>query len=335
VTYEAHPVDTLLRAAVVDPSPSYADVLKARQALDAAIAAESASPVLAPARPSWGPWWRRIATAGAAMAILVTVVAVTTLLAPEPVTALGELATIAEQRDAVIAGEGESAYSRSSEVSTVFIDGADIGLPERGPIAFQLPRERERWQAPDGTLYVRLEVGQPEFFDAEAAAAFAASGLARDFGIGEVDERQVTGETSLLDQRNWPTDAGDLLVAMRSWVSNEGNAVSETAAIVELAADLLRETGADPELRSAVLRALDELGLETAVDEGNGRTSVGIQYVDTEVVRLELQFDADANLVAERRIWVFDVPDLGVSAGTVIDQAEYSPVRTVRSIGAG
>lgn len=336
VTYEPHPVDTLLRAAAGDPSPSYADVLKARQALDAAIAAETVSPPLAASRPRRVPpfrsWWRPVSTAAVVMAILIVVVAVAGLLAPEPVTALGELATVAERRDPVVAAESQYAYSRLEQVRTEFLEGADMGLPERGVVAFQLPRQRETWRAGDGSVFERTIIGEPLFFDSETEAAFAASGLDERFQVGEVTESEYVETRSILAERLWPTDAGVLLAAMRSWVSNEGNPVSETAAVVELAGELLRETGAEPELRAAVLRALDELGLDTFASDDGRRTTVAIQYVDGEVVRLELQFDADANLVAERLIWVDDSSELGVAAGTAILQSEYSPVRTVDSI---
>ena len=273
-----------------------------------------------------------MAGAAAAVAVLVAVVAVTGLLAPEPVTALGELATIAERREAVATAEGEFAYTRATEVSTVFIAGEDIGLEDRSQIAFRLPVERERWQAANGDVFERETIGQPEFSDAEAAAAFVASGRADDYGVGQVVDNAFEGRAPILDQRAWPTETDALLTAMRSWVSNEGNAVSETASMVELAAELLRDPGASAELRSAVLRVLDELGLETAAGDEGRRTTVGIQYVDGQVLRLELQFDAEANLVSERLTWVNDVPELGIAAGTVISQAEYSPVRVVRSI---
>ncbi len=334
MSYEDHPVDTLLRALAVDPGPTYADVLTGRRALEAAIAAGVAAPGRALPHRRWLPSnWLRHASAGAvAAAVLIAVVVGAGVLRPEPVTALGELAQVAERAEAVSAGRGEYTYTRASEIAPRFVDRADLGLEGTGQVVYLVPTERERWLASDGVIIEATTYGDPAFFDAAAEAAYEAVGMAERDQIGQTVVSEYRSTDSILDQRAWPSDPGALLVALRSQVSSEGNPIAETAAIVELAAELLSETNAAPGLRAAVIEVLDELGLEVVERSNGAAVVVGVEYVDTVPVRRELVFDGDANLVAERVVLIDGDSSVGIPAGAVLEQSTFEPVRTVDSV---
>lgn len=334
MTFQDHPVDSLLRAAAVQPVLSYADVLEGRRRLDAAIAAETTAERVVPVRPARRPrgWLRPASAAAMAMALIIAVVAVTGMLSPQPVTALGELAAVAERRDAVTVTEGEFVYTSVSETGPQFIAGFDIGLDDVETVVYLLPVQRERWQSADGRIVEETTVKAPVFFDRLVASAYAEAGMAERDGVGQVLSSEYTNATSILDQRAWPVNPRALAAAMRAQVSSEGNPLPESAALVELASSLLKETTAPAELRAAVFQVLDDLGLNAVVKDNGDRVQVAIDYVDTVPTRLELEFDQGANLVAERFIWTDGAADLGVPAGTVIQETVLSPARTATSI---
>lgn len=335
MTIENHPVDVLLRAAIIDPVPSPADTSKVRAALTAAIVAEQEAdraPTPPQRRKDPLAWLRWAPAAGFAAAVLIAVVVVTGLLSPEPVTALAELAAVAEQREPISVDQGEYAYTSVSEVATFFLDGADIGLAPGEVVSYQLVFDRERWRSRDGLVFERTTVIEARFFDDDVEAAYAANDYGVVDGVGLTTEVEYVEATTPLDQRVWPTDPEALLAAMRSQVSSEGNPIPESAALVELASALLRETGAEPELRAAVFQVLDELGLNVVTRSGGAEIEVGIDFTDTVPTRLELTFDAEANLVAERFTWIDGDADLGVPPGTVIQETRLLPSRTVDAI---
>ncbi len=301
--------------------------------LASAIAAEAGlpTPVTGPVAPAVRWWWRPVTLATAALALVFAVVAVTGLLRPQPVTALGDLARVAEQTTPPAARGGELVYSRTQERALVVVSGEDLGLADRESAAFLSPIVRERWAAPDGQIREVVSVGEPEFFDEEAEAAYRTGDLAIFDGVGEVFVSDFTAETTDLEARNWPTEPAALVAAMQAYVSGQGSGITQDAAVVELAADLLRVSTATPELRGAVLRALDRAGVDVAERAGAEGVIVRVQYVDQVQTLLELEFDADANLVLERVTWLEAFPLAGTPAGVILQESVYTPARVVDS----
>lgn len=295
--------------------------------LNAAIAAE------AQRTPGWSRvrgLLPRLAAAGVAFVMVVAIGIGISLVRPKPVTALGELANVAERVEIARAADGEYLYSTSTGVSINFRDGADIGRPELGAFAYLVPRTVETWIADDVMIVARTTM-QPKFFDPAAERAYFEAGLDADDGIGQTTEDTLSMADQIIDQRDWPTSPGQLQQAMEAYASNEGSQVATDVQLVELAAVLLRETEASPRLRAAVLRVLEDLDVDVATTSDGG-VSVAIEFVDG-VRRLRvIEFDAQANLVREYETWVDGDRRLGVPAGTVVHEAAYSPVRVVTEI---
>ena len=327
---ETHAVDTLLRDLAGDPSPSSDDVLAGRRLLASAIAAEARPMVRR--RSLDHAWWRRISVAASAVALVVAVVAVIGLLRPQPVTALGELAHVAERVPPVALSAGEYLYTRSVETQLIIVTGPEIGLMDREYAAYSLPLSRDRRVDGRGEVYEEVTVGAPVFFDDEVEAAYAASDLAARDGVGTTEVSEFTPEVTVLGVRNWPTDPGALRNAMAAYASNQGRAIPPEAALVELAGNLLRATGAAPELRAAVIEVLDDLGVDvTAGSDGTG-VAVALDYDDELRARMTLEFDDDANLVRDTLVWLEDAPLYGVPAGTAFFDTRLSPSRVVGSL---
>lgn len=337
LTPETHPVDQLLRAVTGDPAPSLADHLSGRRALADAIASEGAGARVR-SRPARGfrpvaSWWRPASLATSALVLAIAVVAVAGLLRPQPVTALGELAEVAERVAAPAADAGEYLYTRTFEASVTSVLASELGLDRDGYVSYVRRVFEERWVALDGSVHREITFQSPVFFDAEAEAAFAAS-LHGDFEpVGETVIDDFV-EVSVLDARSWSEEAATLLGEMRTFVTNEGNAIVNDAAVVELAADLLRAPDATPELRSAALGALDLMDVEIQQRSNTESVIVSIQYTVDVVQRLELEFDSMANLVGERLIQLEASPVAGTPAGAVLQDSTYSPARVVPSLDA-
>ena len=270
MSVEAHYVDTLLRDLAGDPSPSLSDVLAGRRMLASAIATEARPPVRR--RSLEHTWWRRASVAATAVALVVAVVAVTGLLRPQPVTALGDLARVAQRVDVAPLASGDFTYSRSLESQLIIVSGAEIGLPARAYAAYSLPLTRERWVGGDGAIHEEVTIGDPMFFDPAVAEAYTTSGLSEQDRVGATEVIEFTPEATVLGVRDWPTDRDSLLDAMVAYVSNQGREVAEVAAVVELASDLLRASGASPELRAAVIGALDQMEVEVTTRDWRRRS---------------------------------------------------------------
>ncbi len=338
MTPEVHPVDALLRAAVGDPAPSLADQMRGQRALAEVIAAEhidGATLSRSPRRSSSpAPWWRPASLATAALVLLFAVVAVAGLLRPQPVTALGELAEVAERVASPTAGASEYVYTRTSESSLSTVAGAELGLDHREFVSYLQRFVVERWEAPDGSVHQETIFEAPKFFDAEAQAAYAGSPLETFEAVGEVRVDNFAAAPSILSARAWPETPEDLLSAIQVYITNEGNAVVAEARVMELAADLLRATGAKPELRSAVLGALDLMDVEIQERSNTQSVIVSLQYTLDVRHRLELEFDANAFLIREKLVRLDASTLAGTPAGAVVQESMYSPARIVDSLDA-
>jgi len=327
VSAEAHSVDIVLRDVAGDPSPSASDVLAGRRLLVSAIAAERAPDAR---RRAHGIRWRWVAAASSVVA-LVAAVAVTGLLRPRPVTALGELAQVAERVERAPLAAGTYDYVRATESRLLVVAGSEIGLADRAYVAYAVPLVRDRWVSGDGVIHEEVTHGQPVFFDSVVEAAYATSGLAVVDRIGATDVAEFTREATVLGVREWPTSRDELVVAMRAYVSGRGSDVAEVAALVDLAADLLRASGATPKLRGAVIAALDTLDVDVATRREGGGLAVAVEFEDVVRARRVLEFDASANLVRDRLMWLEDAPLYGVPAGTAFFDTQLSPSRVVES----
>ena len=325
---QGHPTDLLLREATGSPEPSETEYLHGRRVLNAAIAAEA---LRSPGIVRFGRWLPKLAAAGAAFVMVVAIGIAISLVRPQPVTALGELANVAERVERTSVAGDEYLYSRSSGITLFGFNGTDVGRPELGEFAYLVPHTTETWTT-DGTRFVSQSTLQPVFFVAEAEQAYFEAGLDAVDGIGVTVEETTSQADQIIDERDWPTSPGQLRQAMQSYVSNEGSFVASDVQLVELAGTLLRETGASSELRAAALRVLEDLNVDvTERIDGDG-VAVGIEFFDGVRRMRVLEFDANSNLVREYERWLDGNDQLGIPAGTIVHEVTYSPVRVVMEI---
>jgi hypothetical protein len=340
VNAPAHPVDVKLRAVAGNPLPSAIDRSVAARALATAIASSAAvdGPVGAPVREASHrvAWARRGSFARVAFAlgavVLIAVVAVIGLLRPQPVTALGELAAIAERTASPVVASGEFLYETVQQTAFTSLPAEATGS-DLGEVAYHEHTMVETWTASDGAVRRTITYETPSFFDTAATAAFEAGRLDAVPAPGTVVTEDLAPMPGILEERPWPEAPDDLLEVMRVFITNEGQDLSEEGAVLELAADLLRAPGASPELRGAVIAALDRMDVEVVERDGSQVVTVSVDYgAPGDRQRLTLEFDAGANMIRETLVAVDFAAIAGVPEGTAIEDSVYSVPMVVDSV---
>lgn len=328
MTGDAWSVDELLRAATGDPRPPEEIVERGRRVLVAAIHEETARPATV-ARRTWSPRW---AVAGVILTLVAALVVTGVVVAPQPVTALAQLAEVAEKVTVPVPSEGEYLFTSAEETVMSMRSGSELGLPALETAAYLLPTSTLSWS--DGAMvHEEMTVGHPVFFSPEVEAAYEASGLAEEEQVGEVIVSDYEVVVDDLSVQAWPTEAEELRDAMAAYVSGEGSAVPEEARIIDLAANLLREGREPAEVRAAVLRVLDSLEGVTVTEAGDIVT-VAVEYADDLGVptRTELRFDRESRLVGQSVVWPDGFAAVGAPPGTPVYEARYVPAQVVDSL---
>ncbi len=329
---DTHPVDVLLRAAVGEPLPTTDDVLAGRRMLLAAMRAEqerAATPSVATSRP------RRGFAVASVTALVLAVVVGASLLTPTPVTALGDLAVVAERLPAVPLGDEAYVYTKTAETSIQYHPAEALGLPTTGTVAYLLPIVRERWEGSDGIADESVRIGEPRFFDPAHKRAYNQSGLRESDGVGTLDEGGFSSVPNLLDERDWSTDPVELLEQMRVTASSQAGSDPEDAAIVSVAKNLLVDPATEPGLRSSLLQALAILDPGEIVRSPNGEVVLSVEFIDAADVptRIEIEFDRNSNVREFRRIQPQGDPVSGVPPGTAVEQTTWQVRRAVGGVG--
>jgi hypothetical protein len=297
----------------------------ARSRLRAAIAAEQGRRRGA---------WRRKATAFALAAIAVVAAAVGWVLLQAPPSAqaaLERLATAVERIPPAEFPPGALLYTKSEQVSLAVLPGSELPQLGREQIALLLPRTREIWIAPEGSIRLRVTTGTPIFFDERTAQAFAQSDLASVLGVDATTVETHASCPECIDPTDWPTDPDQLEQAMRVELQGEPQDLPISVRLLDLAASLLRETGAQPDLRAAVLRVLahtDGLTVDQPAESPLLQVSAGYQDESGRWTRT-IGFDAYGNLITDTLTTLDGIPSAGVPANTNINQAVYQPTTIV------
>lgn len=328
MTDDSAGIDDLLRRLTGDPVPGPATIDAGRMRLMAAIHQETAVHVIA-RRRSAAPWLRRVAVAAAVVAVALTFSVIT----PTEVTALGDLAQVAETVAPTVATEGQYVYQVTDQAGLDSLSRADLGLRGDGIVAYLRSVQVHTWETADA---IREEVvlGIPLFFDDVAQAAYRGSPAEARERPGTATSGERERVPTRLDVRVWPTTSDALRSAMEAQVSNEPAARPQAAQVMGLAGELLRDPRIEADLRSAVIRVLDGIDGVVVGHIGDGVT-VSLRYTappggDT---LYTLAFDGQGRLLRETETWLDGNQDLGVPAGTIVFDRRYGIPMVVDSIG--
>ncbi|NNF63955.1 MAG: hypothetical protein HKN07_06815 [Acidimicrobiia bacterium] len=318
----------LLRRLRDETVASDAEVMDARRALSSAIHDEISRAT------SKRRFVLRPALLGSATAIAAIVVAVSLLgqlVSPTTATAaLTEIAAVAEARAPLDAAVGEGVYVASTRTNLVQAAAEDVPGATTPVFSFLLPETREVWIRADGSRLLRITLGEPAFFSDSDEQLFTASGLAADFGIGEVETTDFAPAETQIDVAALPVEPGALKLALLAEAGEPEearDAAGEAADVMRIAAAVLRETTAPAEIRAAVLEVLAALGDEIEIVRNDDDTlEVAVEYQSSgSQLRRELSFDkASSALVAEQVILVDGDDELGLPAGTMLVDSTFS-----------
>jgi hypothetical protein len=318
-------IEAMLRTATGDPAPSPDVIRLGMLRLETAMRSEVAArgTRLRPRR-----WSRAVAVAGLAVAIVV----VGTVVIPDQVSALAQLAEVAESVLPVEADDGAFVYRVSDQTALAVVAAADLGQPGVGDISYLRNVRSRTWETAD-SVRLETELGPLEFFSAEDEAAFNASPFADRDRPGTVTVSETERVPNDLDARAWPVTTNELRRAMEAYVTNEPSDTPMAVRLMGLAGNLLRDPRIDAPLRAAVLRVLDDVdGIEVTETDGLVTASARHLAPSGATAVSSMEFDEGAHLIRETEVWV-DVPaGFGIPPGTVVFDNHHSIPEVVDEI---
>jgi hypothetical protein len=321
VADEKHPVEEFLRAFTGDVEPDASDRAYVEERLAAVINAEKQT---APSR-----WPRRRVVMGWAAAVAALVVGIVVFLPTAGTTpaeaAMEEIARAAESVDPTTVTDQEFVYTRSENLALRAVDRESLGELgveyDEDQLIYQLLTTRETWFGSDNTVRIRTTVHEVRFFNETDQTAYQAAGLAEADQVGETETITV----ELPETEEWPTDPNLLDQTIRERMTTS-RGQPDTVEYLELALTIIREGIISPELRAAALRligGLDGLNIDSRTEAAH--TIFFIEYTDSGVeTRYSFAIDEHGYLRHEQRLNLTADPQFGISASTIIHQADYT-----------
>jgi hypothetical protein len=325
MTNDHDPIQELLLSLVASPEPTNADRQYAERALSHAIAA-------ATARRRWPRRaWAVAVAVVVGLAVAVTVVVQTTRPTAAQAT-LDQIARAAERADPLTVPDTGYAYAITEAV--VLGEAPPDAFPIRNrPLAYLLPQVRETWIGTHGTVQLRTTTQPPIFFSPEDEADYYEAQLDVNDGVGTTITETVTGTTSVLDERQWPTQPHTLLEVIEGLLPSE-RGLPRQVEIAELALTLLRDPRTPPSLRSALLRIIGDLEVELLQQQPDETTTFGITYRAPLLTRQTFTLTTTGHLTSETTTLLESDTNLGIPTGTITYHATYIPPRIVPDINA-
>lgn len=322
-------LDRALRRLAGDPQPTEADRRVSWRALSEVMEAEKARQQSdTKARP---PSRRLALVASAAVAFLLLGAITVVITRPTPAAAaLNEIATVAEKVATPAASEGRYFYLHSETVDLNEFP-ADAFTGQRAqPLVYLVPATRELWIGASGTAVLRTTTGTPQFFSPEDEQDYYRAGIDTIDRVGEVVTETFEGVSSILEERQWPTEPRALQEAIKQSLPPEYDR-PESVEILDLSLGLLRQPNTPPPLRGATLRVIGGLGLTLNERFPDGGGTFSTAYDQPQSTRIAVTIDGNGNLVHESITLVDGDADRGIPAGTTIAEATYQPARIVRN----
>jgi hypothetical protein len=323
--------DGTLRGLAGDPEPTPADRSRSRRALNAAIADARHRSGTKPARG-----WKDMLVPGlvGTVAVFLLFVALVVWQLGQPTgaeAAFGEIAQATELVDPLTIPAQHYAYSRSEQIVEVVEPVDAFDSVRDHPMAYLLPETREMWVGEDGIVQLRITARTPQFFSAQDEAYYYTAGFGDRDNIGEPVTETFTGTTSIVDERQWPTDPDELKATIVSLLP-ESYGRPLGVEILDSALDLIREPAAPPSLRAAAIRVIAGLDLTLTKRTGDGGGTFAVTYDGPQRITMTITIDGEGQLLNESTNLPDGDPTLGIPAGTVVSQANYNPTQIVDTL---
>lgn len=315
-------IDELLRRTLAVPGPTPEELDRARRVY-------MASP-LDPHRRKTDfrrPRVRGLAVVLAAVAVVAVTLVGVQLTRPSPAAAVfGEIAHAARIAAPLTIEEREYAYTRAETLTLGVVPEDAIG-DDFGPLAYLLPQIRESWIGQTGVVQIRTTTEAPHFFDTGDRNRYYASGRDRIDGVGQTRVEIAVETSSILDERDWPTNPNQLAAAIRSIRPDH---TPET--ILAIVLSLTRESRADPDLRAAAFEVAARIDGIELVRRTTTEAVFRLEVDDTPSRVVEFTLTTTGQLVQETLTLPTGDPSLGIPPGTDIVNIRYQPTRVVTNL---
>ncbi len=327
-----HPLDRLLCQAAGDPTATTDDRRVAERALDQAIHGEARS-MRGSARPRQLKAVPAFATLFIVTAVLLVAVGIQITRPPSAAAALAEIAEAAELAKPLEIPNQSYAYTRS-ENTVLGVAPPDAFGDRTAPLAYLAHDTRETWVGPDGTVQIRVTTLEPEFFSTADEVDYYSAGLDRIDRVGEAVTATGVNVTTILNERDWPTNPTDLAAAIVVSLPADHDE-PDNVAIANLALVLVTETGASPELRAGALiliSKLDDIELLERRNDGGGIFAMA--HDAPTPMSLTFTLDGNGSVLQITRVDIDGNAALGVPPGTTIQDSRYSETRVVEGLNS-
>lgn len=313
MTEKQHPVDRLIRYLAGTPEPPTGS----RERVEAALMAEINKTTARPATPRY--WLRAltVATAAAALAVLLIVQPFAQSVAS---ATLEEIAEVAALQDPLKVTDTSFVYTQSEAtgLGTASRDALGDVPYEFDELYYIISVEREAWIGSEGTRQIRTTFGEPTFFTEEDEQSYYAAGLDVRDEVGE-----TTTSTVSIPLTEWPEDTNELDQAILEIVGEPAD-VPFDVRYLDVSLGILREAHITPQLRSATITLISRLDSLQYQDLGEGISSFFVDYTILDVEhQLEFHLDEVGNLIFENLQTLAPDPSRRLPAGTSIFQAVY------------
>ncbi len=307
-----------LRDEAGDPVPTEADRRAARARLDAAVTAERGHTRRARAL-------RWFAAAAAVVAVVAGSLWVLGLGRIPAVASLEEIARAAREAGPLDVPDGAFLYVRAEETSLAVRPGSEFGL-DVDWLPYLLPTITETWTGPAGRfVQIRTTVGTPRFFHPAAEAAYRAADGGDADRVGQTTTERFTDVAGPYDDITWSTDAETLLAQIDAVTGSEDQQRPARERRLDVVLDLLRDPLTEPELRGALIETLGLLGPDEVTPQPEGSTTLTFLTAGERSVRIQITITTDGWPIGERHTLLVDDTELGIPAGTVIDESHREP----------
>ncbi len=319
----------LMRDLIPEATPNREQTERARNVLQAEIAAESQPTSRSQSR---NRALARLAVAAVVFAIVAVSVTAFLSRGDTAVATLQEIAQAARAAEATDIPAGGFLFQQSTERSLRIVPGDEIGV-DRDFAAYILTTDRSTWRSPpDGFVQATRLNRDPEFFSVDVERGYEDLGIADRDKLNRLVTEQFTGVADPILDRQWPSDADELLVEIIEVLDPSSRPQPRGHEVFGYAINMLAEP-IDPALRAAVVEVIGLTEPTSIVPLADGSVRVLYDYPDATETRLTAVIQRDGSLRSRETTLLGSDAQLGIPAGTTVSSIVYSEWVPVRDLG--
>lgn len=311
----------LMRDLIPEATPNRKQAERARNVLQAEIAAESQATSRSQSR---NKALARLAVAAVVFAIVAVSVTAFLSRGDTAVATLQEIAQAARAAEATDIPPGGFLFQQSTERSLRIVPGDELGV-DQGFVAYVLTSDRSVWRdLAEGFVQIRSVNRDPQFFAPEAERGYIERGLADTDGLNLVITEQFTDVADEILDSQWPETPDQLFAQITEVLGRSGEREVQAYEVFSFAISMLAEP-VEPQLRATILELLP-LTAPSSITVGEvGSVRIEYEFTDDLAARQTVVIRADGTLQS-REVRILERNDeLFLPPGVVTSSASYGP----------